>query len=126
MTNKTISSPVVITPQEIVERVKACMESKGLQRTQEYFENMEHILSGSSWWGEVKSASESLFAKERKRLEELELARAKAAAANIFQILPTAQNGVKLENPQFDGSMYEIKNNDNVNLGGNNNGQDKY
>ena len=102
------------------------MESKGLQRTQEYFENMELILSGLSWWGEVKSASESLFAKERKRLEELELARAKAAAANIFQILPTAQNGVKLVNPQFDGSMYEIKNNDNVNLGGNNDGQNKY
>ena len=109
-----------------MERVKACMESKGLQRTQEYFENMELILSGSSWWVDVKSASESLFAQERKRLEELELARAKAAATNIFQILPTAQNGVKLENPQFEGSMYEIKDNDNVNLGGNNDGQDKH
>ena len=109
-----------------MERVKACMESKGLQRTQEIFEGMELLLSGLSWWGEVKSASESIFAQERKRLEELELARAKAAATNIFQILPTAQNGVKLENPQFDGAMYEIKDNDNVNLGGNNNGQDKH
>ena len=109
-----------------MERVKACVDSKGLQRTQEYFENMELILSGLSWWGEVKSASESIFAQERKRLEELELARAKAAATNIFQILPTAQNGVKLENPQFEGSMYEIKDNDNVNLGGNNDGQDKH
>jgi hypothetical protein len=120
------TSPPTVSPSEIVERVKACVESKGLQRTQEYFENMEHILSGLSWWGEVKSASESIFAQERKRLEELELARAKAAATNIFQILPTAQNGVKVDNPYFDGSMYEIKDNDNVNLGGNNNGQDKH
>ena len=121
------TSPPTVSPAEIVERVKACVESKGLQRTQEYFENMELILSGLSWWGEVKSASEAIFAQERKRLEELELARVKAAATNIFQILPTAQSGVKLENPQFDGSMYEIKNNDNVNLGGNtNNGQDKH
>lgn len=126
MSSKTISSTLVITPQEIVECVKACMESEGLQEAKQSFFHMERVLSILPWWSEVKTAVQKLFADERKRLEQLELARAKAAAPNIYQWLPTAQSGVKMDNPYFDGSMYEIKNNDNVNLGGNNNGQDKY
>ena len=102
------------------------MESEGLQEAKQSFFHMERVLSILPWWSEVKTAVQKLFADERKRLEQLELARAKAAAPNIYQWLPTAQSGVKMDNPYFDGSMYEIKNNDNVNLGGNNNGQDKY
>lgn len=126
MTIKPISPPIVITPQEIVECVKACMEAEGLQEAKDNFSHIERVLSILPWWGEVKTAVQALFAQERKRLEELELARAKAAAPNIYQWLPAAQNGVKVDNPYFDGSMYEIKDNDNVNLGGNNNGQDKH
>ena len=126
MSSKTISSPAVITPQEIVECVKACMESEGLQEAKDNFSHMERVLSILPLWSEVKTAVQALFAQERKRLEDLELARAKAAAPNIFQWLPTAQSGIKVDNPYFDGSMYEIKDNDNVNLVGNNNGQDKH
>ena len=126
MSSKTISSPAVITPQEIVECVKACVESEGLQEAKDNFSHMERVLSILPLWSEVKTAVQALFAQERKRLEDLELARAKAAAPNIFQWLPTAQSGIKVDNPYFDGSMYEIKDNDNVNLVGNNNGQDKH
>lgn len=82
------------TPTEIVECVKTCMEAKGLERTQDYFDSMELLLSRLPWWGEVKAAVEPLFANERKRLEQLELARARASAPNIYQVLPAAQAGI--------------------------------
>ena len=56
---------------------------------------MEHLLSGLPWWNWVKTEVEELFAKERERLERLELARAKAAAPVVYQLLPTAQTGIK-------------------------------
>jgi len=127
MNSKTISSSAVITPIEIVECVKACMVSEGLQQAKDSFLHMEHVLSVLPWWSEVKAAVQKLFADERERLEQLELARAKAAAPNIYQWLQTAQSGIKVDNQYFDGSMYEIKDNDNVNLGGNSNdGQNKH
>ena len=79
---------------EIVACVRSCLRSKGLERTQEYFDGMEHLLSGLPWWNWVKTEVEELFAKERERLERLELARAKAAASVVYQLLPTAQTGI--------------------------------
>ena len=64
--------PTVVSPTEIVERIAASLKAKGLQRTQEDYEGMEHLLSGLAWWNEVKTAADTLFANERKRLEELE------------------------------------------------------
>ena len=79
---------------EIVACVKTCLRSKGLERTQEYFDGMEHLLSALPWWNEVKKEVEELFAQERERLEQLELARAKASAPNVYQLLPTAMTGI--------------------------------
>ena len=79
---------------EIVACVMSCLRSKGLERTQEYFDGMEHLLSGLPWWNWVKTEVEELFAKERERLERLELSRAKAAAPVVYQLLPTAQTGI--------------------------------
>ncbi len=107
------------SPTEIVECVAAYMKARGLEPTLAAFAGMEQLLSSLSCWSEVKSQAEQMFAHERERQEQLELARAKAAAPNVYQFLPSAQAGVSMSNPQFDGSMYEIKGNDNVNLGGN-------
>lgn len=126
MSSKSISYPTVVTPTEIVACVEECMKAEGLQEAKESFFHMERVLSCLPWWGEVKAAVQKLFASERIRLEQLELERAKAAAPNIYQWLPTADSGIKVDKPYFDGSMYEIKDNDNVNLGGNNDGQDKH
>ena len=80
---------------EIVACVRSCLRSKGLERTQDYFDGMEHLLSGLPWWNGVKAEVEELFAQERERLERLDLARAKAAApTNVFQLLPKAQAGI--------------------------------
>lgn len=79
---------------EIVACVRSCLRSKGLERTQDYFDGMEHLLSGLPWWNGVKTEVEELFAQERERLERLELARAKASAPNVYQLLPTAQAGI--------------------------------
>lgn len=114
--------PTVVSPTDIVERIEASLKAKGLQKTQDYFEGMEALLSGLSWWSEVKSEADTLFADERKRLEDLELARAEAAAAKVYQFMPAATTGVTMNNTQFGGSMYEIKDNDEVNFGGENNG----
>ena len=83
---------------------------------------MEYLLSRLPWWAEVKAGVETLFANERKRQEQLILERAKAAAPNVYQVLPAATAGVSMNDTHFAGSMYEIKENDNVNLGGNSNG----
>ena len=96
MSNPGTPSPFGHTTEEIVACVKACLESKGLERTQEYFDGTELLLSALPWWNEVKKAVEALFAQERKRLEQLELARAKAAAPNVYQLLPTAQTGISV------------------------------
>ena len=82
------------SPTEIVECVKADIRANGLERALRDFEGMERILSRLPFWMEVKLASESLFVQERERLEELELARAKARATNVYQILPSAKAGV--------------------------------
>lgn len=123
MSTTGTSAPFVSPAKEIVERIRACLEADGLEQAKKYFEGMEHILSSLSWWREVKAAADKLFSDERKRLEKLELARAEASAPKVYQILPTAQSGVNVNNPHFDGSMYEVKENDNVNIGGTSNGQ---
>lgn len=105
-----------------MERLKASLKAKGLQKTQEDYDGMERLLSGLSFWSEVKSEADKLFADERKRMEDLELARAKASAPQLIQIMPSATTGVSMTSPQFQGSMYEIKDNDNVNFGGESNG----
>ena len=116
--------PFVVSPAEIVERIAASLKAKGLQKTQKYFEGMEALLSGLSWWSEVKSEADTLFANERKRLEELELARAEAAATKLYQFMPGATTGVTMNNTQFGGSMYEIKENQEVKFGDSNNGEE--
>lgn len=85
---------------------------------------MEHLLSGLSWWSVVKTKADELFATERKRLEDLELARAEAAAAKVYQFMPGATTGVTMNNTQFGGSMYEIKENQEVKFGDRNNGEE--
>lgn len=114
--------PPVVSPADLAECVAAYMEAHGLEKTQQHFEGMEHLISRLPCWAEVKSKVEGLFANERKRLEKLELERAKAAAPNIYQVLPAATAGVSMTDTHFAGSMYEIKENDNVNLGDNSNG----
>ena len=116
--------PTVVSPTEIVERIAASLKAKGLQRTQEDYEGMEHLLSGLAWWNEVKTAADTLFANERMRLEDLELARAEAAAAKVYQFMPGATTGVTMNNTQFGGSMYEIKENQEVKFGDSNNGEE--
>ena len=71
------------------------MKAYGLERTLSYFQGMEQLLSRLPWWAEVKSAADDLFAKERERQEQLELARAKAAAPYVYQLLPTARSGIE-------------------------------
>ena len=85
---------------------------------------MEALLSGLACWSEVKTAADTLFANERKRLEDLELARAEAAATKLYQFMPGATTGVTMNNTQFGGSMYEIKENQEVKFGDSNNGEE--
>lgn len=111
-----------VSASQIVECVTACVRTKGLQRAMEDFEGMQNILSGLSIWGEIKQAVDPIFAQERQRLEELELDRAKAAAPTMYQIMPGANGNINLNNPTFDGAMYEIKGNKEVKIGGQSNG----
>lgn len=88
---------IVVSPAEIVERITASLKAKGLEKTQEDYDGMEHLLSGLPWWSMVKSEADILFADERKRLEELELARAKATAPNVYQFMPSATAGIDMD-----------------------------
>ncbi len=107
---------------QIVECVAACVKTKGLQSALKDFEGMQNILSGLPIWNQIKQGVDTIFADERMRLEQLELARAKAAAPAVYQILPSAQNGINVNNPTFDGAMYEVRDNKEVNIGGQPNG----
>jgi hypothetical protein len=94
--NNSTDNPLAasFSPTEIVECVKADIKANGLERALRDFEGMERILSRLPFWTVVKLESESLFVQERERLEALELARAKASATNVYQILPSAKAGV--------------------------------
>ena len=92
--------PATVSSAEIVECLKACIKYQGLERTFSDFEGMEHLLSRLPIWTEVKLAAEALFAEERQREEELVLARARAAAPNIYQVLPSAMTGVATDGGQ--------------------------
>ena len=107
---------------QIVECIAACVKTKGLQSALEDFEGMQNILSSLHIWNLIKQGADAIFADERKRLEELELARAKASAPSVYQILPSAQNGINMNDPTFGGAMYEIKDNNEVKIGGQPNG----
>lgn len=107
---------------QIVECIAACVKTKGLQSALEDFEGMQNILSSLHIWNLIKQGADAIFAEERIRLEELELARAKASAPSVYQIMPSAQNGINVNNPTFDGAMYEIKDNNEVKIGGQPNG----
>lgn len=111
-----------ISVTQIVDCVAACVMTKGLQRAIEDFECMQNILSGLPVWNQVKKRVDIIFANERKRLEDVELARARAAAPNVYQVLQPAQNNVNMNNTTFTGPMYEVKDNEEVNLGGQTNG----
>ena len=109
---------------QIVECVAACVKTKGLQSALKDFEGMQNILSGLQIWNQIKQGVDTIFANERIRLEELDLARAKAAAPTLYQSVQSAVNGINLNNPTFDGAMYEVKDNKEVNIGGQPNGQE--
>lgn len=47
---------------------------------------------------------------------------ARAAAPNVYQVLQPAQNNINMNNTTFTGPMYEVKDNEKVNLGGKTNG----
>ena len=111
-----------ISVTQIVDCVAACVMTKGLQRAIEDFECMQNILSGLPVWNQVKKRVDLIFANERKRLEDVELARARAAAPNVYQVLQPAQNNINMNNTTFTGPMYEVKDNEEVNLGGKTNG----
>ena len=110
---------------EIVESISACLDAHGLDRTLKDYEGMEHLQSGRPYWPEIKAGAERMFAKERKRLEQLELARAKASAPNYYQMFPTAEAAIKMDNTHFEGSMYDMKGSDNVTFGSNH-GEEKH
>jgi hypothetical protein len=116
------SSYNTVSASQIVECIAACVKTKGLQSALEDFEGMQNILSGLQIWNQIKQGVDIIFADERRRLEQMELARAKAAAPTVYQILPSAMNGINVNNPTFDGAMYEIKDNNEVKIGGQSNG----
>ena len=107
-----------VSASQIVECIAACVKTKGLQSALEDFEGMQNILSSLHIWNLIKQGADAIFADERKRLEQLELARAKAAAPAVYQILPSAQNGINMNDPTFGGAMYDVRDNDKVNIGG--------
>ena len=107
---------------QIVECIAACVKTKGLQSALEDFEGMQNILSGLQIWNLIKQEADTIFANERMRLEQLELARVKAAAPSVYQIMPSAQNGINMNDPTFGGAMYDVRDNDKVNIGGKPNG----
>ena len=115
MNNSTSNPQKAVSPAEIVECVRTYLKAKGLERTWSDFEGMEHLLSRLAFWAEVKQASEELFAEERKREEELAMARARAAAPTIVQMMPGAQAGV-LNSIQFNDTVGQyIEHVDNIN-----------
>ena len=94
MSNSNNTAPATISSAEIAECLKACIKYQGLERTLSDFESMEHVLSRMPVWTEVKLAAETLFAEERQAQMELELALARAAAPNVYQVLPNAMMGL--------------------------------
>lgn len=114
--NSSASNPQkAVSPAEIVECVRTYLKAKGLERTWSDFEGMEHLLSRLPFWAEVKQASEELFAEERRREEELLMARARAAAPTILQMMPSAQAGV-VNGIQFNDAVGQfIEHADNIN-----------
>jgi hypothetical protein len=98
--NSLNPQPTYITSAEIiVERLRVSIKTRGLEATIHDFEGMERLLSGLPFWPEVKAGAEIVFAEERERLEQLELARAKATAPNVYQFMPAAQSGMNVNSP---------------------------
>jgi len=98
-----------ISPAEILKGLEAHIDAVGLQQAQADFRAMEGILSGISQWAEVKRLCMELFATkreaERQREQKAELERLRAAAPNIFQVLPTAQMGVNVDGALRPGAL---------------------
>ena len=90
--------PLKITQEGVVEVVRSIIEIEGLEAARAFFEHMNKYFSTERGWAETAMEVRDLFAEvsrmERKRQVELELARIRAAAPNIFQLLPAAQSGV--------------------------------
>ena len=115
MNSASSTPPKTVSPTDIVECVRAYLKAQGLERTWHDFEGLEHLLSRLPCWTEVKLASEELFAEERRRQEELVMARARAAATTILQVLPSAQAGVN-NGIQFNDTVGQfIEHADNIN-----------
>ena len=92
--NSDTSPSVSMHSAEIVECVMNAIAVNGLDKAMSYFEGMEHILSRASFWSDVKKETDALFVAERKRQEQRELERLRAAAPNVYQMLPSAQSGI--------------------------------
>ena len=107
---------------QIVECIAACVKAKGLESALKDFEGMQNILSSLNVWSLVKPQADAIFAEERIRREELELARAKASAPSVYQIMPSAQNGINMNDPTFGGAMYDVRDNNKVNIKGKSDG----
>lgn len=108
--NSDTSPSVSMHSAEIVECVKNAISSTGLDKAMSDFEGMERILSGASFWAEVKKEVPGLFAAERKRLELLELERLRVGAPIIVQNMPTATSGVdKNYGPIVDGGTVNLE-----------------
>ena len=115
MSNSTSNPQKAVSPAEIVECVRSCLKANGLDSTRSNFDGMERLLSRLPFWAEVKQATDNLFAEERKREEDLVLARARAAAPTIVQMMPGAQAGV-LNSIQFNDTVGQfIEHVDNIN-----------
>lgn len=115
MNNSTSNPQKAVSPAEIVECVRTYLNAKGLERTWSDFEGMERLLSRLPFWAEVKQASEELFAEERRREEELAMARVRAAAPTILQMMPSAQAGV-VNGIQFNDKVGQfVEHADNIN-----------
>ena len=93
-TSLPVHNETGITPQHIVECVRKCILSRGLEKAMAYFDGMEHRLSALPGWSEVKDAAELLFIEAREKLEEREMAITKAGAPRI-QVNAKANSGME-------------------------------
>ena len=111
-------TPMTIDSATIVEFLKERVDIWGLVITLKDFEGLEHILSGHPIWPEIKTGGRKVFVEARKQQEQQELARAKANATDVYQIMPAAETGINMSGLHFDGAMYDVNNNDKVTIGG--------
>jgi len=132
----TADLAVVIT-KATLDNLSSTLYQKGLDRAQEKWQELNDTYSENDWWPPVARAKRKLFdnykeeqealkqkEQEERRKQELAITEASRTAGGSTTIVIGGnqagvyqQPNITMQQPHFDGSVYDLHNNENVKIG---------